>query len=211
MDMADEQLIAEECQADPTFCARVQATLALPDGVQRLSVSARKAVVNELNPMMYPEMAGTWNRLREAIRSTIASLSDQVAIPVVSKAVMKGLGNLGQDIGSILGPIVSALANAGSAIYVANLQANTAKQIQQSNLNAQMSMIRAQQSAAAAQQAEANAQMAQTGAPGQIATATSNVSSAISSVTDTLSQPIGGTGIPTWAVLLAFLFFAKPA
>ena len=216
MNAEDQQLIEQESQADPEFGALVQATLARPGGAQQLAMSAQKAVVNEFNPTMYPETVGMWTQLRAAIRETISSFSTEMKLPGAAKsAFTKGLGNLGQDIGSIIGPIVSAVAGAASAIYIANLQATTAKQIQTENLDAQMAEIRAKQAAAAAQQAEANAQMAQTGATGQIATATAAatapVAAAVSNLVDAVSQPVGSSGIPIWAVILGAFAFAKMA
>lgn len=217
----DRELLSEEAVADPSFARRLEITLALPDGVKRIELSAQKAIMNELDPSLYPETRGTWKKLRSAVSDTVSSAVDLVKLPGFNKAVRKatvstlhGLGNLGQD---ILGPILSALTvgiQAGTSIYTAHLQTTTARQIQQMQLDAQMAQLQAQQNIASAQRAVANAQAAQTGAPGQVATAASdiaaNVASAASNMIDTISQPVVG-GIPLWAILLAVFYFAEKA
>lgn len=214
MDTADQQLIAEECQADPAFCARVQATLSLPNGPAILAASARRAVANEFNPSVYPETAGTWNQLRAAVRSTVNEISTQMSLPAVQKATMKGLGNLGQDdIGSIIGPIISAVAGAAGAVASAEVTASAQRQIASETISANEALIQAQEAEAASQAAMVNAQAAQTGAVGtnvsSIVSTTAPIASAVSNVVSTLSQPVGSSGIPIWALLLGAVVLAK--
>lgn len=221
MDAADQQLIEEETAADPAFGARIAATLALPNGPAVVAASAKRAVANEFNPSVYPETAGMWMKLRGAVRSTVNSVSSQMTRPAVQKATLKGLGNLGQDdIGSILGPIISAVAGAAGAVASAEVTASAQRQIASETLSANEAMIQAQEAEAASQAAIVNAQAAETGAPGAnvsavvastapVAAAVSSVVSGVQSVVSTLSQPVGTTGVPVWALLLGAVVLAK--
>lgn len=217
----DRELLTEEAASDPAFARRLEITLALPDGVRRVEMSAQRAILNELDPSLYPETRGTWRKLRAAVSDTVNSAGDLLKIPGFNQAVRKkavstlhGLGNLGQD---IIGPILNALTagiQAGTSIYINRQQTNLARDMQQAQIDAQMAQLQLQINIKNAQSAVANAQAAQTGAPGQVATAASdiatNVASAASNMIDTISQPVVG-GIPLWAVLLAVFFFAEKA
>lgn len=208
----DRALIEEEAAADPVFARRLRAALLLPDGEKRIALSARKAIVNELNPNLYPETRGLWKKLRSIARDLVRFISGSPEKHKVGARVepalisnLNGLGELGQW--DILGPLISTVVQTGANIYTSYTQQQTSRQLQQMQIDAQMAQLQAQQNIAEAQRAVANAQAAQTGAPGQVATAASDI---VSNVADTLTQPVAG-GIPLWAILLAVFFFAEKA
>lgn len=211
----DRALIEEEAATDPVFAKRLKVTLAFPDGEKRIAISARKAIVNELNPDLYPETCGLWKRLRFVVRDLMQFVGDSVhgieleaAIRKEAVSRLSGLGDLGQF--EIIGQLIGAVAN----VYSARIQSSAAKEIASEQLAAQMAQIQAQESMARAQTAMANAQIAQTGAPGQAASAASslatNVASAASNMIDTISQPVVA-GIPLWVILLGVFFLAEKA
>lgn len=199
----DRDLILLEAKNDPEFERQLSEALKLPDGEERVAISARKAVLNELSPDLYPEMAGTWPILRSVVLKTIDSTKDSTYQKVVKiDPKPSGLGDLGQF--EILGPLISAVAGAGASIYGATLQSKTQKQIANEQLQANMQEIQAQEAMAAAQKAIANAQTTQ---------AVQNVLPSalavpVAGVINTMKTDIGG-GLQLWEALLLGYFIVK--
>lgn len=203
----DQTLLMEEAASDPVFAKRLKTTLAHPDGEKRVTMSARRAIVNELNPNLYPETRGLWRRLRFIVRDLIDFTSNSIRQGNVegkirSDAVrrLQGLGDLGQW--EILGQVVGAVVQAGSSVYTSYNQAETARKLQQMQIDAQMRAIQSQETIARAQAAMAasQAQQAASLAPAQ---------SAVTSVVDAVSTPI--MGVPLWAVAIGLYFLAEKA
>ena len=206
----DRALILEEAKGDPVFARKLEKTFSLPDAEKKIAMSARKAVVNEFNPSLYPETRGLWKKLRATVQDLVrftgetvrgSDFKDQIRRQAVRN--LSGLGDLGQW--EIIGSIVGAVAGAASNIYTSNLQADTAKKIQQMQIDAQMQQIQVQQNIAKLQAAEA----AQQAAVSPVSNVAKNVQSAVSNVTETLSQSVGG--VPLWAILIGLFFFAEKA
>jgi hypothetical protein len=210
----DRQVILEETNADPAFCAAVAKCMATqPDWAHRISASAKQAIANEIDPTKYPERKGTWPRLRARTQDLLKSAKDQASsdvskltfdqkVAVVKKiaagAVLPksapGLGSLGQW--DIIGSLIGTAANIGAAVYSANVTASAQRDI------AQMQTDQAIQSAQA-QMAVANAQAAIAAANAQMSS--NPLSSAAAAITSGVSAVTTGTvaGIPAWIPLAA--------
>lgn len=231
----DRRLIAAEAAANPVFARKLSAMLSEPDGERMVVMYARKAVLNELNPSIYPETRGQWPKLRAAVSKLIVELPRAItdaidrmpledrtrALEEMSKArnigEVLGLGDLGQW--EIIGQLVGAVAGAATSIYNTKLQNDTAKQIANMQLQANEQAIQAQIAQANAQKAIALAQTAQAlqqTLPAPIASAAQNVISSlpeviqkpVSSIVGVLSTDIGG-GIPIWMVGLGVYLYMK--
>jgi hypothetical protein len=198
----DRLLLAKEAEADPSFARRLRVTLSMPDGEKRVTMSARRAIVNELNPALYPESRGLWKQLRKVTRDLIGYVSSSVrgdlGAPIRKEAIsrIQGLGDLGQW--EILGQVVGAVVQAGASVYTSYNQAQTARSIQQMQIDAQLRQIQAAENIAKANQAMTAAQAQQ--AP---------VQTAVANVVDTISTPI--MGVPLWAVAIGLYFLAEKA
>lgn len=192
----DRELLLEEAR-DPSFSKRLEATLDLPDGERRVARSALKAVLNELDPRIFPETRGTWKRLRSMVPELMETILKEVRENGVPKT-LRGLGELGQF--EIIGSLVGSLAQAGAAVYTSYNQQKTQEYIAKQQLNAQMSQIQAQQSIARAQASMASAQASM-----------NPVGSAVSSALDAIQTPIAG--IPLWMIAAGIFlaFFAEKA
>lgn len=231
----DRRLISAEAAADPAFARKLSAMLSGPDGEKAVVMYARRAVLNELDPSLYPETRGQWPKLRSAVSKLIVELPraitdaiDRMPLEERTRALEElskvksvgevlGLGDLGQW--EIIGSLVGAVAGAATSIYNTKLQTDTAKQIANMQLQANEQAIQAQIAQSNAQRAIANAQTAQAlqqTLPPPIATAAQNVISAlpsaiqapVSSIVGALSTDIGG-GIPIWMVGLGIYLFMK--
>ena len=202
----DQLLLLKEAAANPSFERRLLVTLSFPDGEKRVTMSARRAIINELNSGMYPESKGLWTRLRALTRDLVSyagsSIRGDLSQPIKKEAVAKlqGLGDLGQW--EILGQVVGAVVQAGAAVYTSYDQAKTARAIQQMQIDAQMRQIQAAENIA-----KANAAMAASAA--QQASTAAPVQAAVSSVFDTVSTPI--MGVPLWAIAIGLYFLAEKA
>ena len=203
----DRTLLLEEAAGDPTFARRLEHTLSLMDGEKKVAMSARRAIVNELSSNLYPETKGLWRKLRSVVRDLIDFTSHSIRQGnldgrIRSDAVrrLQGLGELGQW--EILGQVVGAVVQAGASAYTAYNQADTAKQLQQMQIDAQMRAIQAQETIARAQAAMAASQAQQ-------AAALAPAGGALTSVMNAASTPI--MGVPLWAVAIGLYFLAEKA
>jgi hypothetical protein len=199
----DRDLILLEAKNDPEFERQLSEVLKLPDGEEQVAISARKAVLNELSPDLYPEVAGHWPILRSVVNKTMDAVKNSTAKKVVTiNPKPSGLGELGQF--DILGPLISAVAGAGASIYSASVQSSTQKQIANQQLQANMQEIHAQEAMAAAQKAIANAQTTQA----IQAVLPSALAAPVAGVINTMKTDIGG-GLQLWEVLLLGYFVVK--
>jgi hypothetical protein len=224
MNDRDIALIEQESKANPAFGRRLAAMLRQPGGEREVSLSARKAIANQLNPRMYPASKGEWAVLRRqttAIAESMPAIIDKLVarMPLSEKMaavraiaegetprlVMAGLADLGQF--EIIGSLISSVAGAASGIYGARITADAQKDIAKIQANAAMQSASAQVAIANAQAAISQAQAKQAE---QLAVAAS-----ASSPAGFLTQDIGG-GVPGWAVpagiaglgIFAAIFFA---
>lgn len=199
----DRDLILLEAKNDPEFERQLAEVLKLPEGEELVSISARKAVLNELDPGLYPEMAGAWPILRSVARKAMESVGTSTSKKVDKLASgQKGLGDLGQF--DILGPLITSIAGAGASIYGASVQSSTQKYIANEQLQANMQEIQAQQAMAAAKNAISNAQTTvavQNVLPSALA-------APVAGVINTLTSDIGG-GVKVWEAMLLGYFLMK--
>lgn len=201
----DRELLLLEASNDIEFERQLSDVLTLPDGEERVVTSAHKAVLNELDPSLYPELAGAWPVLRSVIRKVM----DRVGSSTVSKISTinppaKGLGDLGQF--EVLGPLISSIAGAGASIYSSEVQASAQKQIASQQLQANMQEIQAQEAMAAAQKAMANAQTTQAVQKVLPTPLAVPVAGAINALT---AEVVSGSGIQIWEILLVGYFVFK--
>jgi hypothetical protein len=198
----DRDLILLEAKNDPEFERQLSEVLQLPDGEERVAISARKAFLNELSPDLYPEMAGSWPILRSVVSKAMESVKSSNSKKTITiDPKPSGLGELGQF--EILGPLISAVAGAGASIYSAHVQSVTQKQIANEQLQANMQEIQAQEAMAAAQKAIANAQMTQS----VQAVLPAALATPVAGVINTMKTEIGG-GVQLWeALLLGYFLF----
>lgn len=230
----DRRLIAAEAAADPVFARKVSAMLSQPDGESQVVAYAKKAILNEMDPSLYPETSGQWPKLRAAASKLTTELP-KVIVDMVNQAppedrpaalqelsarcdeVLFGMGELGQL--EIIGQLIGAVASAGVSLYDAQLQSSTQKQIASMQLQANEQAIQAQEAEAAAQTAVAKAQAAQATQatlPPPAATAIQNTIEAlptalqapVASIVTMLSTDIGG-GIPLWLAGLTIYLITK--
>lgn len=208
MNDQDIALIAEESKANPAFGRRISSAMRPPGGERLVALSARKAIVNQLNPAMYPETKGEWMVLRRKAMQVVAAMPgiiDQMvskmplsakleAVRAISRGekptmVLSGMGELGQF--EILGSIIGSIAGAGSSIYGARVTSSAQRDI--ANIQANAAIQSAQ-----AQVAIANAQAAISQAQAQQLTQAANIATA-QSPAGFLTANVGG-GVPLWAI-----------
>lgn len=201
----DRDLILLEAKNDPEFERQLSEVLKLPDGQERVALSARKAVLNELSPDLYPEMVGAWPILRSVILKAMDAVKSSTSQKIVTiDPSLKGLGELGQFDFSVLAPLISSIAGAGASIYSASVMSSTQKQIASEQLQANMQEIQAQEAMAAAQKAIANAQTTQA----VQAVLPAALATPVAGVVNTMKTDLGG-GIQLWEVLLLGYFLYK--
>lgn len=208
MNDRDIALIEEESKANPAFGRRIAATLRRPGGEREVSISARKAIANQLDPRMYPESRGEWPVLRRKATALAQALPDLVQaivdrMPLSEKmAVVRAIADGGQprmviagldDLGQfeIIGSLISSVAGAASSIYGAKVTADAQKDIAKIQAT---SALQSAQASVAIQNAQAAIAAAQAKQAEQLATAAT-----ASSPTGFLTKDIGG-GVPMWAV-----------
>jgi hypothetical protein len=205
----DRDVIILEAKNDPNFEAQLEEALNTPDGPERIALSAKKAVLHDLNPDLYPEMEGTWPVLRSIISKIIGKVSGSVEsnISNIKNSKSTGLGDLGQDIGaimSIVAPLVNAIGSVGSSLYIAHLQAQTNQTIANDQLQANMAQIHAKEAMAQAQIAIANAQTEQA----VQSVLPQGLAVPVAGVVNTLTADVGG-GVKLWEALLLGFFIVK--
>jgi len=67
--------IAREIKNDPTMLPFIQNLLSQSDPKRRVHVAVREALVNELDPTMYPQMAGRFMLVRQAFRKNLKRIA----------------------------------------------------------------------------------------------------------------------------------------
>jgi hypothetical protein len=171
----DRRQLAEEAAANPAFGAKLARMLNYADGVRLIDESAKRAVLNELDPKAHPESKGEWTMLRRRLNFIVRDLSKQInesverlsldeAASMLDTYARGGVRVEARQMGEYpvesLGQwdaLVGAIAGAATAIYGAKLQSKTQKDIAkiqagsaQRSLDAQMSLARAQMALEAA-------------------------------------------------------------
>lgn len=218
----DRTLIKREAQADPRLAKVVAVMLREPDGERKVAEFAKAAVLNELNPKLFPETKGYWNLLRNSIRKVTEEMPRAIAatvarmtpeeraqavkdveagrVPTFNPKMLGELGDLGQF--EIIGSLVGSLVQAGASAYGAYVTNSTQRQIANMQLQAQQAQLNAQMDMARAQQAIAAAQAQQSIIPEAIQQPVQAVASA-------LSTDIGG--MPLWFIAILGFFVLKYA
>lgn len=205
----DRDVIILEAKNDPNFEAQLEEALNTPDGPERIILSAKKSVLHDLNPDIYPEMEGTWPILRSIISKVISKVSGSVSsnISNIKSSDVKGLGGLGQDfsaIMSVVAPLVNAISGVGSSLYIAHLQAQTQQTLANDQLQANMAQIHAREAMAQAQIAISNAQTEQA-VQGVLP---QGLAVPVAGVVNMMTSDIGG-GVKLWEAILLGYFVIK--
>jgi hypothetical protein len=222
-DDQDRQILTEEAMADTAFGEELISALQQPDGQKTVALSAGRAVVNEFNPKLYPEMKGKWPLLRKLFVQIAKELPDIAEneidkIPFDTKVKlvkeiasgktpigMAAFSDLGQDfgLGQIITTIAGSLIQAGGSVYNALLAKRTQIDINKIQLSGQLAIAGAQVKIAEAQKAvsQANVKIEETKA--QAAQAVAQAESPMA----TLTRDVGG-GIPLWAILVPVFILA---
>jgi len=223
-DDQDRQILTEEAMADPVFGEELISALQQPDGQKTVALSAGRAVANEFNPKLYPEMKGKWPLLRKLFVQVAKEFPDIAEkeidkIPFDTKVKlvkeiasgktpigMAAFSDLGQGdfgLGQIITTIAGSLIQAGGSVYNALLAKRTQTDINKIQLSGQLAIAGAQVKIAEAQQAvsQANVKIEETKAQ------TAQVLSHAGSPMATLTQDVGG-GIPLWAILVPVFILA---
>lgn len=174
----DHRLLREEAAANPAFGRKLEAMIDRPNGAALLDDSARRAVLNELNPREYPKSKGEWTVLRKQMRlllrdipksidESISKLTLEEKVRVLEAYARDGVQvhaqmadypveSLGQ-----FAEIIGAVVGAATSIYGAKLSANTAKQIAQIKADGEAKSLSVQTTIAKAQLAIQGAQTKQ--------------------------------------------------
>ena len=201
----DRQLLELECSNDPAFEAELIELLQETDGLQYVIDAARKAIINDIDPRQYPEMAGSWPMLRNVARDIYDKISRTSSSPGTYGS--PGLSDLGQDFSGIISaiaPILGTLAGAGASVYAAEQQRQAQQYVAQQQLQANMAEIKAQEAMASAQTAIANNQTQQAVSsilPSALATPVAGVINAV-------TAPVVG-GVQLWQLGLLAWFLLK--
>lgn len=170
----DKRQIIEEIEENPTFGKKITAALHTHGGDKAVVASAKRAVLNELNPKEFPQSKGEWITLRRRMRvllrdipAAIQSQVDRMTLAEKTTALMAIARGGAPDLqlgaeapaatpaastGSLWGGLIASVVGAAKDIYVARVDSSTQRSI--ANINAQGA---AAQAAGAAQIAQAQA------------------------------------------------------
>jgi hypothetical protein len=201
---SDRLLIIEEAMADPAFGDQLSQVLSQEGGVKAVALCMRHAVVNEMNPRLYPESKGMWPVLRKTVVAVAQSMPDIVEkelakLPLETLTEMLKMVAAGRspfvvsvsgmglfDLGSLFGSLIEA----GAGIFEKKLAGATAVKIEGIKAGGAAATMDAQARIAEAQKAIAEAQAAS-------APTAANI----------LSADIG-MGVPFWAVAVPAILVA---
>jgi len=211
----DHRLLREEAAVSPAFGRKLEAMIDRPNGVALLNDSARRAVLNELNPREYPKSKGEWTVLRKQMRillrdipksidESLSKLSLEEKTRMLEAYAMGGVQVHAQmaeypveSLGQIA-EIIGAVVGAASSVYGAKLQSNTQKQIakiqaagEAKSLEANMTIAKAQMALQAAQVASIQQQTAAIESGTTLPGATPEIAAAIAAKKAELASPGG--------------------
>jgi hypothetical protein len=190
--------------ADPAFGDQLSQVLSQEGGVKAVALCMRHAVVNEMNPRLYPESKGMWPVLRKTVVAVAQSMPDIVEkelakLPLETLTEMLKMVAAGRspfvvsvsgmglfDLGSLFGSLIEA----GAGIFEKKLAGATAVKIEGIKAGGAAATMDAQARIAEAQKAIAEAQAAS-------APTAANI----------LSADIG-MGVPFWAVAVPAILIA---
>lgn len=207
----DHEVVAEEAAADPSLSRAIIAISGKPGWVNVLTETIRKVILNEVNPLRFPDTRGKWLQLRkrvremqriaiQAIEKKLASMTPAQKIAEARRIAagrrtgMSGLGELGQ-----WAELFGAVATAAGSVYGAKVTADAQEELAKIQANAAKAQLNAQLAMANAQQAMATQQTQQ-----------ASMSSPFSSITSSLTS--GGMGsliLPMAAGLAIYLLFGQ--
>lgn len=230
----DHRLIREEAAANPAFGRKLEAMIDRPNGAALLDTSARRAVLNELNPREFPQSKGEWTVLRKQMRLLLRDIPKGIdesiskltleektrALEAYAKDGVQVHAQMAEYPVESLGQfaeIIGAVVGAATSIYGARLSASTATQIAKIRADGEAKSLAVQTTIAKAQMAIQGAQVKQLQElTQQTDAATSSgakpATSAPSGIVALVTKDIGG-GIPLVApvalglgVVLYFVF-----
>jgi hypothetical protein len=203
---SDRLLITEEAMADPAFGEQLSQVLSQEGGVKAVALCMRHAVVNEMNPRLYPESKGMWPVLRKTVVAVAKSMPEIVEkelarLPLETLTEMLKMVAEGKSPFSVAvsgmgagefgwGSLFGSLIEAGAGIFEKKLAGATAVKIEGIKAGGAAATMDAQARIAEAQKAIAEAQAAS-------APTAANI----------LSADIG-MGVPFWAVAVPAILIA---
>jgi hypothetical protein len=196
---SDRLLIIEEAMADPAFGDQLSQVLSQEGGVKAVALCMRHAVVNEMNPRLYPESKGMWPVLRKTVvavaqsmpdivekelaKLPLETLTEMLKMVAAGKSPFVAVSGMGQfDFGGLLTSVI----NAGAKLYETRLVNTTQTRIANIQAGAATATLDAQIKIANAQTAIAEAQARQ------------------ATESSIITKDIGG-GIPFWTIPIGLL------
>lgn len=147
----DQRQMIEEMDANPAFGKKLTAMLHDQNAVPLVMQSAKRAILNELNPKEHPESKGEWTTLRKrfnllvndipaAVDKQIKSMSPAQKMAVV-KVIAQG-GEIGLQLGAaapvpaapaaggdMWGSIIGSIAQAAGSVYAAKITTDAQKDV----------------------------------------------------------------------------------
>ncbi len=159
---ADREVLLEEVNADPAFCAKVARCMATrADWGHLIAASAKEAIANEMDPSKFPHRAGMWPKLRARAKFLVEEVAKAMAqgkTPVVVRKVsgLGGLSGLGQW--DIIASLVGTIGGAAANIYQSGVTSRATIDAQRDQANAAIAAAQAQMSAINAANAMQTAQ-----------------------------------------------------
>lgn len=147
----DRQIVIDEANADPAFCAKlVRAMTTQADWAHLVANAAKETIVNELDPSRFGHRAGQWRMLRERLRAILKDVPGLVDKVAKYRASGKQPG-LGQW--DIIGTLVGSIGSAAANIYSAKLTSDTQQAMAKIQADAALKAAKAQMATIQAQQA----------------------------------------------------------
>ncbi len=166
----DQRQMIEEIDANPGFGKKLTAMLHDRNAVPLVMASAKRAILNELNPKDHPESKGEWKTLRKRFNILVNDLPATIdkhvksMTPAQRMGVVKAIAEHGapslqlgatapapaaptypDSTGGIIGGIVSAIAGAAGSIYAAKITTDAQKDVAKIQANTAQQSLQMQQ------------------------------------------------------------------
>lgn len=172
----DQRQMIEEMDANPKFGEKLTAMLHDREAVPLVMQSAKRAILNELNPREHPESKGEWLTLRKRfnvlVRELPGTIDKQVKAmtPAQRMAVVKAIAKHGTPslqlgattptttaapapAGDMWGSIIGGIAQAAGTIYAAKITTDAQKDVAKIQAQTQQQTLAMQQQMAQGQAA----------------------------------------------------------
>lgn len=188
----DQRQMIEEMDANPKFGEKLTAMLHDRNAVPLVMQSAKRAILNELNPKEHPESRGEWLTLRKRfnvlVRDLPGTIDKQVKAmtPGQRMAVVKAIAQHGvpslqlgattptptapapAPAGDMWGSIIGGIAQAAGTIYAAKITTDAQKDVAKIQATTQQQTLAMQQQMAQGQAAIDAARAAAGGVPSMV-------------------------------------------